>query len=289
MKKILVTGSTGLLGRNLVRHLRACGHYIVTLARSEKAEFQMDLTNREKVIELFDHIQPEIIVNLAGLTNVELCQEKINEAYLANTQTVENLVHWIRKPAVDCHLIQISSDHLYDGKGPHLEDCVTLTNNYAFSKYSGELAASLLPSTILRTNFIGLSKTANRKSMTDWVYSSLKNNKSIKVFDDVYFSPLSIATLSEMIDLVIEQKPVGIFNLGSRNGMSKADFDFEFAKCLGLQTNTMSRVSIDEVTFIKTRRPKDMRMNSRKFEEMFKLTLPDLTDEIKRAARDYHE
>lgn len=289
MKTILVTGATGLLGSSLTPFLKAHGYATVTHARTGGADFLADLANKDKTFELLTQIQPSVIIHLAGLTSVEFCQERPNAAYLANTLTVENLVNWILQTGSTCHLVQISTDQVYDGAGLHTEDQVTLTNNYAFSKYAGELAAARVPSTILRTNFIGRSKVSNRESLTDWVYTSLTGGKHIQVLRDVFFSPLSMATLVEMIQFVIERRPVGIFNLGSHNGMSKADFDFAFAECLRLQTSTMSRIDTSEATFLKAYRPKDMRMDSSKFEHMFDIKLPDLQDELERVAREYHE
>jgi dTDP-4-dehydrorhamnose reductase len=287
MNSILVAGATGLLGRSLVPHLRKRGHNIVTQARVDDADFLVDLADRNNVYKMLSQIQPTAIVNLVGLTSVEGCQEQTNAAYLANTKTVENIAQWMRQSGKECHLIQISTDHLYDGSGPHTEEIVTLTNNYALTKYSGELAAASVSSTILRTNFIGLSKATNRASLTDWVFASLKNGENIKVLEDVIFSPLSMTTLSEMIHLVIKKKPIGTYNLGSRNGMSKADLDFAFAEYLGLKTKTMTRINSDQATFLKTYRPKDMRLDSTKFEKALQLTMPNLSDEIKLAAKDY--
>jgi dTDP-4-dehydrorhamnose reductase len=289
MKKILITGATGLLGTTLVPYLRKSGYSITTLAKTGGADFLVDLVDREKSFEMLTKIQPTIIINLASLTNVELCQDILNMAYLANTRIVENLSDWIISTEACCHLIQISTDHVYDGAELHTEEKVTLTNIYAFSKYAGELAATRISSSILRTNFIGRSKISHRESLSDWVYTSLTNSKKIQVLDDVYFSPLSINTLVEMIQLVIERKPVGIFNLGSHNGMSKADFSFFFAECLDLPTHTMSRIEALQAAFIKTYRPKDMRMNCSKFENTIGVKLPQLRDEIIRVAKDYDE
>jgi dTDP-4-dehydrorhamnose reductase len=289
MKKILVTGSTGLLGTALVLFLKKSGYKIVTNARAGGADFLVDLADNEKSYEMLSKIKPDLIINLASFTNVELCQEMCNIAYLANSRVVENLTDWIIKTSADCHLIQVSTDHVYDSPELHIEGKVNLTNTYAFSKYAGELVASRVPTTILRTNFIGRSKVTHRESFSDWVYTSLTNGKEIQVLDDVYFSPLSINTLVEMIQLVIERKPVGIFNLGSHNGMSKADFSFFFAECLDLPTHTMSRIEALQATFIKTYRPKDMRMNCSKFENTIGVKLPQLHDEIIRVAKDYDE
>lgn len=286
---ILITGATGLLGSRLTEYLKLAGFSVITHGKSSEADYMVDLSDSEKSWNLLSSIQPSCIVNLVSLTNVDECENNINSAYMANTHVVENLVHWIKKNKKNCHLIQISTDHVYDGSELHPEGAITLTNTYAFSKYAGELSAMQVPSSILRTNFIGRSKISHRESLSDWVYTSLTNTKHIQVLDDVYFSPLSMNTLVEMIQLVIEIKPVGVFNLGSHNGMSKADFCFFFADYLKLPTHTVSRIFAHQAAFIKTYRPKDMRMDCSKFENTLGVKLPQFADEIIRVAKEYHE
>lgn len=292
MKTVLVTGATGLLGSTLVPLLRLRRFEIQTIktnARSGVVDYQADLADPNAAITLLGQIKPDAIVNLIGLTDVDLCEAEPNSAYIANVRAVENIAGWIKQSKTACHLVQISTDQVYDGIGPHIEEQVTLTNYYAFSKYAGELAATSVSSTVLRTNFFGLSHCEKRQSLTDWLFRSLLRGESIQVFDDVLFSPLSMTTLSEMINLVLRKKFPGVFNLGSRDGMSKADFAFAFAEELGLRTHKVTRTTTDQVTFLKTNRPKDMRMDCGKFEEIFQLTLPNLRDEIKLAAKDFHE
>jgi dTDP-4-dehydrorhamnose reductase len=286
---ILITGSTGLLGSTLTPYLKSRGLQVVTHARLKNADYLANLSNKEETFSLLDKIQPKIIINLVSLTSVEECQDRPNAAYLSNTLTVENLTQWIMQTKADCHLIQISTDHVYDGIGPHSEDQVTLTNNYASSKYAGELAATRVHSTVIRTNFVGRSKVGYRDSLTDWVYNSLTRGEDVRVLRDVFFSPLSMITLTEMILLVLEKKPLGIYNLGSHEGMSKAEFDFSFAENLGLQTKTMIPIDCSQATFLRAYRPKDMRMNCLKFENTLGVKLPLLEDEIKRVAKEYHD
>jgi dTDP-4-dehydrorhamnose reductase len=96
-------------------------------------------------------------------------------------------------------------------------------------------------------------------------------------------------TLNNMMKLDIDHKPIGIYNLGSNQGMSKADFDFEFAEILGLSVNTMSRICASEAKFLRTYRPKDMRMDCSRFENLFNIKLPKLTEEIRISANEYYE
>ncbi len=287
--KILLLGSTGLLGSTLSTVLVAYGDQVSTHGRSEGAQYQADLSSPKDATDLLGKIQPDVIINLVGMTNVDLCETWPNEAYLLNVRTVENIANWIRRERTSCHLVHISTDQVYDGIDVHTEESVTLTNYYGFSKYAGELAASSVPSTILRTNFFGRSKCKNRVSLSDWLFRALSNDDSIEVFDDVIFSPLAMSTVSEMIELSIRTKPIGVFNLGSHDGLSKADFAFAFAEELGLSARSMKRTTTSQVTFLKTYRPKDMRMNSAKFEEALGVQLPSLRGEIRRVAKEYLE
>jgi len=287
--KVLLLGSSGLLGSNLGPYLESRGYNIITQGRCEGVQYQVNLDDREVASELLGEIEPEIIVNLIGLTDVDQCETQPNQAYLANVRTVENIAAWIRNNNISTHLIHISTDQVYDGIGPHCEDHVTLTNYYAFSKYAGELAAAITPNTILRTNFVGLSHCAKRESLTDWLFSSLLKESEVQVFDDVLFNPLSMNTLSEIIELAIQQKPIGVFNLGSNDGISKADFAFSFAEFLGLPTHNMMRISIAQANFLKTYRPKDMRMDCSRLESKLGIKLPSLINEINRVAEEYSE
>jgi len=287
--KILLLGSTGLLGSTLTPYLDSLGYDVITHSHSKETSYQLDLTDSKRTIELLNEIQPDVIVNLVGLTDVDLCESSPNQAYLLNVRVIENIANWIEQAKPYCHLVQISTDQVYDGVGLHEEKAVTLTNYYAFSKYAGELAAMRVSSSILRTNFFGRSQCTKRTSLTDWLFSALSNKESIQVFDDVLFNPLSMSTLSKMIGLTIQKKPLGVFNLGSHRGMSKADFSFVFSEELNLSSNTMKPALTDEVSFLKTYRPKDMRTECSKFESALDVKLPFLNDEIKQVAREYNE
>jgi dTDP-4-dehydrorhamnose reductase len=279
MTRILITGAQGLLGSTLAPHLQACGYDLVCHARNEGCDVHADLTSAGQISAALDEIMPEVIVNLAALTNVDECERSPQSAYLENVKIVENLAKWIKDHGNTCHLVQLSTDQVYDGAGPHKEGNITLSNYYGFSKYAGELAACTVPSTVLRTNFFGPSQRSGRTSLSDWLVQSLTKGDLVTVFDDVYFSPLSLQHLVELLALVIVRRQQGIYNLGSKDGMSKADFAFALAKVLDLPTEHMSRGTTDKVKLF-AYRPKDMRVDSSCFEDTFRVELPTLKEEI---------
>jgi perosamine synthetase len=277
--RIVVLGSSGRLGSYLFPFLRSSGHEVLSLSRRAGDDLQADLTDPGQVELALDKVRPDSIVNLAAETNIDACEECPQNAYFANVKIVENLVKWIEGNGNSSHLVQLSTDHVYDGLGPHAEDDISPLNYYGFTKYAGELLATKVNSTILRTNFFGRTQVPGKMSYSDWLMDSLTKGKKITVFDDVYFSPLSLQRLTALLELVVVKRERGIFNLGSKEGMSKADFSFMLAKVLGLPTENMSRGNLHMVDLVACR-AKDMRMNSSRFEKVYKVELPSLTHEI---------
>ena len=284
--KILITGANGLLGSSLVPYLEKHKYEVIRQSRKEKGSLIFDLSNFDQTYVMISKVQPDIVVHLAALTDVDKCQTCPNEAYLANVKTVENLVNSIEKLKLNCHLVYISTDQVYGGYGPHKESDVSLLNYYAFSKYTGELLASKVSSTILRTNFVGKSLSADRKSLTDWLIEASLSNREVTVFEDISFSPLSLSKLVEILETILIKRLSGTFNLGCTGGASKAEFAIAFANALGLKKDrfkigTSNSVNLDAI------RPKDMRLDSTSFEDAFGIVLPTITEIIDSLALEY--
>jgi dTDP-4-dehydrorhamnose reductase len=287
MANVLVTGATGFLGSALTPLLLERGHQVTRLGYTYAADLNANLAIYEQTARALDQARPGVIINLTALTNVDRCETHPQEAYLLNVKAVENLCTWMQAVVHPCHLIQISSDQVYDGAGPHTESELTIRNHYAMSKLASEFAAGIVPSTILRTNFVGRSQREGRASFTDWLHGALRGTAPINVFDDVMFSPLAIGTLCDCIERSIIERPLGVFNLGSSDGMSKADFAFAFAAATGLPSTNLVRGNASDAETLAARRPTDMRMKCERFEGRMGLKLPRLIDEIQLLAHDY--
>jgi dTDP-4-dehydrorhamnose reductase len=246
-------------------------------------DLKLDLTDLQSVGNTLDRVCPEAIVNLVAETNVDRCEAEPRAAYLLNVRTVENLANWVIKRNPGCRFVQLSTDQLYDGGGPHKEDRVLPGNCYALSKYAGELVALRATAVVIRTNFFGPSRTPHRASFSDWLIESMTIGAEITVFDDIKFSPLTMPRLASYIELVLQKPHPGVFNVGSHDGMTKADFAFRVADVFDLSTRKVRRGLSTQT--VRAYRPHDMRMSCDRFEVTYGVRLPTLNEEIEALAK----
>jgi dTDP-4-dehydrorhamnose reductase len=285
VKRIFVTGAHGLLGSALLPALESSGFTALAAPRQSSGP-DADLCRAENAERLLAAARPEVIVNLAALTDVDRCEAHPQEAYRLNAGLVLNLVRWIESRGPGVRLIQLSTDQVYDGAGPHIETNVCPVNVYGFSKCLAEEYARRVGGTSLRTNFFGPSGRPGRSSFSDWLITTARAGTPVTVFEDVSFSPLSLAAVARAIELVIRAPRPGTYNLGSRHGMSKADFAFALLGAAGLPTRTLTRGSV-AASARAARRPHDMRMDTAAFERAFGVVNPALEDEIAQVAMGY--
>lgn len=276
--KILVTGATGLLGGRLVPYIASQGYDVISHGMTKGADYKADLCSIEETNIMLDEIKPELIIHLACLSNVDACEQDKNLAYRLNVLTTENVVKWIENNP-GTRLVYISTDHVYDGDSVHKEEEVTIRNTYAFSKYCAEVAASRINSISLRVDFFGKSMTAGRSSFTDWIINALQQKNKITLLTDVYINPLSFETIQKMILMAGLSRVTGIFNLGSRGKISKRDMAHMVAGRFGLDTKCASDGVYADLNF-NTPRPANMVMDVSRFEETFKVDLPNIEQEI---------
>ncbi len=290
MSTVIIFGATGLLGASLVPALRTFGHTVLTQGRGDVADLRLDPLDRTAVLDALTQYLPSAVVNLVAATNVDQCETQPHLAWGANAGVVAALTQSIadisNKSGANPHLVHVSTDQVYDGHGPHAEDDINPINVYALSKYTGELLAERVGSTVLRTNFYGRSRCTGRESFSDWLVSSLRNRAPITVFDDVRFSAVHIDTLCGIIAQCIKHRPVGIFNAGCRDSISKAGFAFSLAKALNLPTDQVTVGSLADAG-LKARRPLDMSLQVSRLENALDFQLPTMLAEIEHTAKEY--
>ena len=272
--KVLLIGSYGRLGVYLSRYLERQNIEVVKHGRSKDAQFYSDLKSIDDVKKMLSLVNPDVIVNLAAITDVAYCEENEPEAQWVNAKLVEAIV--LNKSA-STFLVHLSSDHVYVGNGPHYEsEKHVACNVYAKTKLAGEAYVDLEGSCVLRINYLAKSELEGRLSLSDWVYCSVKNSRSVYLYNDVMFNPLFVDDICYCIHKIMILRVNGLFNLGAKGSMSKAEFGQLFIANLGL-----------DVSFVETgpynsllSRPLDMSMSVSKIESVLDLRMPDCQSQI---------
>jgi len=283
--KVMMLGAGGFLGSRLCQSLR--NNEVIKCGRDKKNDIILNKNKKNNFSDILLKVKPDVIINLIAITDVDSCERKKEEADNVNNIMVKKFVQAIKESKLTNKIffLHISTDHVYSGNGPHKENCTKPENIYAKTKLKGEKYIKRINGCVIRTNFIGKSLT-KKKSLSDWIYQSLKKNKKINVFKNVKFSPLNIKTLCFYINLIIKNKISGIYNLGSKNGFSKAEFALKFAKKLNLNTNLIKFIDYKKNVLL-AKRPLDMRMNVKRFENKFTVVLKDLNYEINLLSKEY--
>ena len=284
---VIILGASGFLGLHLYNFLKI-KNTVLRCGRNRKNDIILKNINQKKISKILEKYKPDIVINLIALTNVDLCEKKIKESKKINSGIVKTISQSINKNKLTkkIFLLHISTDQVYSGKGPHKESSIKPINTYAKTKLNGEKYVKKIKGCVIRTNFFGKPVNNIKQGISDWIFHSLKKGKDISVFKNVQFSPLSVNTLCKYIEIIINKKVPGTYNVGSKNGFSKAKFAFNFAKKLNLNTKLLKIVDYKKEQLI-AKRPLDMRMNISLFEKKFKIKLKSLNSEINLISKQY--
>jgi len=276
-KKVLVIGA-GFLGKNVIKEFENQKYDVIgTSSVGDNADLlKMDITSSEDLQNILK-IKPDIVINCAAKTNLELLEKNPDEAFAVNSDAVKNISKICNK--LGAKLIHISTDSVFDGKrGNYVEtDISNPINVYAKSKLEGEKNVKEICKnfTIIRTNFYGID--GNQKFLFEKMFHNLKNGEEITGFDDVVFSPLEIKNLSKMILEISEKNISGVLHLASNEFFSKYEFCKLIAKIFSFDENLIKKGSIDDWHF-NAKRPKNTTLNNEKSKKIIECKITKFED-----------
>ncbi len=238
--KLLITGSSGLLGLNLALQA-AASHEVIGVDRNQLigVPFQlirMDLLTNGAVDHLLDQARPQAVIHCAALADLEACEANPELAHHLNTDLPAQFAEACRKRGVA--FLHISTDAVFDGQkdGFYTEDDPPHPLSvYARTKVDSERAVlEVYPQAIVaRVNFYGWSLRGKR-SLAEFFFNNLSQNKIIHGFTDVYFCPMFVNDLGNTLLKMLEKRLSGLYHVVGPQAMSKYQFGVEIARKFGL-------------------------------------------------------
>ena len=268
MKKILVTGSNGLLGQKLVHLiLDHSNHILLATSKGEnrlnsRSDFDyrsLDITDRNGVDSIVSEFEPDVLINSAAMTNVDACESNKENCIALNVEGVKNLVAACENH--NTHLIHVSTDFVFDGKaGPYSEnDQPNPLSFYGQSKYDSELIvsnSSLSKWSIARTIIIyGIVENMSKSNIVLWAKSALESGSELKIVDDQFRSPTYADDLAKGCLLIAEKEKNGIYHLSGKESMSILELVYRVADFYGLDKSTISPVKSESLNQAAKRPP----------------------------------
>jgi dTDP-4-dehydrorhamnose reductase len=259
MKRILVTGSNGLLGQKLTDLIRS-GNRAELIATSKGANrhpvkegysyAELDILDEQQLRDVIDTYQPDAIINTAAMTNVDACEKDKELCWKLNVEAVELLVKIAEEK--DIHLVHLSTDFIFDGEnGPYTEEAEpNPLSYYGKSKLEAEniLKASSCHWTILRTIIVyGIVNDMSRSNIVLWAKSALEKGAPINVVNDQWRMPTLAEDLAECCLLAVEKEAQGIYNASGKDLMSIIELVQKVADFWNLDKELINPISSDSL------------------------------------------
>lgn len=284
-KVILVIGSRGLVGSRLIQLFSNYKDYYVIVVNRNHDKFKgihksysFDISDSDMLKFVIKSHQPEFIIFSAGLTDVDYCEQNPKISEDINLLPIKDIVA-LKK----CFkkLIYFSTDSVFDGLHGNYDenDIPNPINTYASHKLLSEnlIQKELVNYTIYRFNVVGYSSQSN--SFINWVFKSIKNNKKIAGFNDVYFNPLHPKQIAEVVSNNMFKHQNGLYHLALDEDFTKYDFIKNLFHLINHDSLLLQSVSIDAMHF-PAKRPKKTTLESRYLKkgsskELYKLLIQD--------------
>ncbi len=236
MKKILVTGCNGQLGRAINKEYAGEDVELInTDVVAADGIVACDITNIDSVMELARAKRPDVIINCAAHTNVDKCEEQWDLAYKVNAIGPRNLSIAARETGAK--LIHVSTDYVFEGNGvrPYTEfDAPNPVSAYGKTKYEGEKFVQQFAKDyfILRTAWL----YGDGKNFVKTMLRLSETHDEVSVVMDQVGSPTSAVELAKMIHYLEPTENYGLFHATCEGDTNWADFTEEIYKKAGKKT-----------------------------------------------------
>jgi dTDP-4-dehydrorhamnose reductase len=285
MKSIFITGIAGMLGANLAYLLRM--QYLVSgvdlnpILIKDVNSYVFSAFDIEQIKKLFIFHQVDTLIHCAALVNVDECEICPDYADKINHQLTKDLTQLCA--SLNITMIFISTDAVFDGKAEELyreTDTPNPISIYGKTKLRAEQAVLELPSNlVVRTNIYGFNYR-DKSSFGEWILNSLRGNTPLNMFYDIYFSPILVNELAEILSLCMKQNISGLYHIGSTGSISKFDMAVAIREEFNLD-GSIHKLSMANYPF-KAPRTRNMGLNNEKITNMLDIVIRTPTESVRK-------
>ncbi len=277
MRKILVIGAKGMLGRDLVEALQSS--FPVDEITGWDVE-EIDIQEEKNTITRIRNFGPAVIINVAAYTDVDGCELNEKKAFAVNAEGMKHVV--LGAAACEAKVVALSTDYIFDGKkgGPYLEeDPPHPLNVYGRSKWKGEQYVQELAkdALIIRTQWL---YGKHGRNFVASVLRQAREKTVLQVVNDQRGSPTYTVDLSRAISLLIEREARGIFHVANSDTCTWFDYAQTILKLSGVEGVKVIPISSKELAY-PAARPAYSVLDTEKLKREMGLTLRPWTEALK--------
>jgi dTDP-4-dehydrorhamnose reductase len=251
--RILITGASGFVGRNLTRFF--ADEHTVTVTffqsatpadiRARCQAIKLDIREPREVIAALEQALPDVVIHAAGNKNVKYCEQNPQAAHEVNAEGTRNIARACRY--VGARMMYLSTDLVFDcASGGYTETAVPApTSAYGKSKLAGERFASDELDDVIICRSGGIY--GPESPLLAWLTNELNERREVLCLTNVRNTPTYVESLSRMMHTILLMHLSGIFHTVGSDIVSRFQFFHAFATAFGLDARLLRPVNSEEL------------------------------------------
>lgn len=285
MKKLLVTGASGLLGSHVAR--QAAGRFdTLGLFQSSRPRDipgrleALDLADANAVRSKLDEFRPDLIVHCAAIADADRAQREPDLARRLNVDVTATLAQSARH--LGAKMVFVSTDLVFDGRkgAPYVEDDPPCPLSfYGQTKLDAEQSVRGGCDTwlIARTSLIFGPSLRGNRSLDEKLGLALREERAVKLFVDEFRCPIAACDLAAAMLELADSPHTGVFHLVGSERLSRYEIGMRLARRFGWPTATIEAKNTHDVPMTPPR-PADLTLDNSKARSVLKTQLRGLTE-----------
>lgn len=266
--RIAVIGAGGFFGVPLLSELKKSFEATGTfLHKPVEGLVPLDISIESEVRSFFSRFKPDCVINLAAITDVDVCEKNPEDAFLVHAIGTKNLATACQQ--FNARFVYFSTDFVFDGsRGNYAEtDSTNPINQYGKTKLLGELEAKKVSEHLIVRTSTPYSWNPDSKKFVAQTIARLSNGLEVNAFSDLVRSPTLVENVPENIVSLIKKDALGMVHLAGTSQVSMYEAALEAAQVFGFDEKLVKKTSIKSLS-LPAPRPKDTSLNVQKAKKL---------------------